>query len=143
MVRTGETVKAMEDHFDVIKWKALDEINAGDMEGLTYEFVAENMSEQYQARKEDKLNYRYPGRGESYRDVFIRLEPVMFEMLRCRTPLLIVGHQAILRVLYGYLKRHTPQECPTLPMPLHTVIELTPHAYYCDEALHYPLEMVE
>lgn len=43
---------------------------------------------------------RYPG-GESYQDLFLRLEPVIFEMLRERLPLLVVGHQAILRVLYG------------------------------------------
>ena len=43
---------------------------------------------------------RYPG-GESYQDLFLRLEPVIFEMLRERSPLLVVGHQAILRVLYG------------------------------------------
>lgn len=43
---------------------------------------------------------RYPG-GESYQDLFTRLEPVLFEMLRQRSPLLVVGHQAILRVLYG------------------------------------------
>ncbi len=45
-------------------------------------------------------NRRYPG-GESYQDLFLRLEPVIFEMLRERSPLLVVGHQAILRVLYG------------------------------------------
>jgi broad specificity phosphatase PhoE len=67
------------------------------MEGLTYEYVAEHMAEEYEARKADKLNYRYPGRGESYQDVFLRLEPVMMEMLRQRAPLLIIGHQAILR----------------------------------------------
>lgn len=65
---------------------------------------------------------------------FVISSQVMFEMLRCTTPLLIIGHQAILRVLYAYLMRHTPQECPTLAMPLHTVIKLTPRAYSCDEA---------
>eukprot|EP00611_Tribonema_gayanum_P026782 TRINITY_DN6463_c0_g1_i2.p1 TRINITY_DN6463_c0_g1~~TRINITY_DN6463_c0_g1_i2.p1 ORF type:complete len:552 (-),score=217.16 TRINITY_DN6463_c0_g1_i2:103-1758(-) len=137
MVRTGETVAPMTGVYDVVKWRALDEIYAGKMEGLTYEYVAQHMAGEYEARKTDKLNYRYPGRGESYQDVFIRLEPVMFEMLRCRTPLLIIGHQAILRVLYAYLKRHTPQECPTLAMPLHTVIKLTPRAYSCDEVSNF------
>lgn len=47
---------------------------------------------------------RYPG-GESYQDLFARLEPVLFEMLRERSPLLVVGHQAILRVLYGEYSR--------------------------------------
>ena len=43
---------------------------------------------------------RYP-EGESYQDLFARLEPVLLEMMRQRSPLLVVGHQAILRVLYG------------------------------------------
>ncbi|CAM9101999.1 unnamed protein product [Heterosigma akashiwo] len=60
------------------------------------------MPEEYLARKQDKLNYRYP-RGESYKDVFSRVEPVLFELQRSTTPLLIVGHQAILRVIYGYM----------------------------------------
>ncbi|CAM9694019.1 unnamed protein product [Ectocarpus sp. 4 AP-2014] len=82
---------------------------------------------------------RYPG-GESYQDLFLRLEPVIFEMLRERSPLLVVGHQAILRVLYGYLTGKAPGECPTINMPLHTVIKLTPKAYSCEEEWHRPLE---
>ena len=76
---------------------------AGTCEGMTYEWVAEHMAEEYEARRQDKLNYRYPGRGESYQDVIQRLEPVTMEMLRCRTPLLIIGHQAILRSVFHSL----------------------------------------
>jgi hypothetical protein len=43
-------------------------------------------------------------------------------------------------VLYAYLKRHTPEECPTLAMPLHTVIKLTPRAYACEEQWFTPLD---
>ncbi|CAM9113009.1 unnamed protein product [Phaeothamnion confervicola] len=142
MLRTGMTVSPMTEHWEVVKWRALDEINAGLMDGLTYEYVAENMPAEYEARKTDKLKYRYP-RGESYEDVFTRLEPVLFEMLRQRSPLLIVGHQAILRVLYGYLMRKTPEECPTLDVPLHTVVELVPKAYHCEEEWFHPLDVVD
>jgi broad specificity phosphatase PhoE len=93
------------------------------------------------SRQEDKFNYRYP-RGESYQDVFLRLEPVIFEMLRVTSPLLIVGHQAILRILYGYLTGRRPHECPDLPVPLHTIIQLTPRAYGCDEVWHSPMSGV-
>ncbi|CAN0571400.1 unnamed protein product, partial [Ectocarpus sp. 12 AP-2014] len=106
-------------------WSQLTEINAGLMDSLTYEYVAAEMPAEYEARQKDKLRYRYPG-GESYQDLFLRLEPVIFEMLRERSPLLVVGHQAILRVLYGYLTGKAPGECPTIHMPLHTVIKLTP-----------------
>lgn len=39
--------------------------------------VLEQFPDEYRKRKEDKYGYRYP-RGESYQDVFLRLEPVIF-----------------------------------------------------------------
>jgi 6-phosphofructo-2-kinase / fructose-2,6-biphosphatase 2 len=42
-------------------------------------------------RDEDKFNYRYRG-GESYRDVVVRLEPVIMELER-QENILIIGHQ--------------------------------------------------
>eukprot|EP00638_Chattonella_subsalsa_P008400 CAMPEP_0117756096 /NCGR_PEP_ID=MMETSP0947-20121206/13850_1 /TAXON_ID=44440 /ORGANISM="Chattonella subsalsa, Strain CCMP2191" /LENGTH=171 /DNA_ID=CAMNT_0005575569 /DNA_START=432 /DNA_END=947 /DNA_ORIENTATION=+ len=135
MRRTGMTTRKMAEHWDIIKWRALDEIDAGLMDGMTYQKVAEEWPEEYLARKKDKLNYRYP-RGESYKDLFGRVEPVLFEMMRQTTPLLIVGHQAVLRVIYGYLTGKRPEECPTLNMPLHTIIELKPQGNACEEIWH-------
>jgi broad specificity phosphatase PhoE len=65
-----------------------------------------------------------------------RLEPVIIELMRQQGPVLIVSHQATLRVLYAYLTFRRPSECPSLPMPLHTVIQLTPRAYGCEEVRH-------
>lgn len=42
-------------------------------------------------RDEDKFNYRYRG-GESYRDVVVRLEPVIMELER-QENVLVIGHQ--------------------------------------------------
>jgi broad specificity phosphatase PhoE len=123
----------------VVKWKQLDEIDAGVCDGMTYEEVASDMPAEYVRRSQDKLNYRYP-RGESYQDVIHRLEPVITELLRQREPLLIVAHQAILRVLYGYLTDISPDQCPTLTVPLHVVIQLTPKAYKCEEVWHRLLD---
>ncbi|MCB9669387.1 MAG: histidine phosphatase family protein [Alphaproteobacteria bacterium] len=108
--------------------KALDEIDAGAFDGMTYEEIAKKHPGDFAARKLGKLTYRYP-QGESYIDVVNRLEPVILELERHRGPLVIVGHQAILRVLYGYLTDKPLQEIPHLSIPLHTVIELTPIAY--------------
>ena len=112
--------------------RALDEIDAGKCDGLTYEEVAEKMPEEFEARASDKLRYRYPG-GESYEDVIMRLEPVIFELERQREPIMIIAHNAVVRCLYGYLMDKKPEECPHIEVPLHTVIELTPRAYGCDE----------
>jgi broad specificity phosphatase PhoE len=58
---------------------------------------------------------------------------MIIEMERCERPILIIGHQAVLRALYAYLMDIAPGECPFLPVPLHTVIELVPNAYGCTE----------
>jgi len=129
--RTTETA----DHLELPyrKWRALDEIDAGICDGMTYPEIAEKMQNEYAARAADKLRYRYP-RGESYEDVIQRLEPVIFELERLRATVLIVGHQAVLRALYGYFMDEPPEACPRIPIPLHTVIRLTPTAYGCDVA---------
>jgi broad specificity phosphatase PhoE len=46
---------------------------------------------------------------------------------------LIVAHQAVLRALYAYLMDRPQKEVPYLPIPLHTVIRLTPITYGCEE----------
>ncbi|KAE9026170.1 6-phosphofructo-2-kinase/fructose-2,6-bisphosphatase [Phytophthora fragariae] len=139
MLRTGMTVERIAARGrSIVKWKQLDEIDAGICDGMTYEQVAEEMPEEYLARKNNKLHYRYP-RGESYQDVIHRLEPVITELMRMDQPVLIVAHQAILRVLYAYLTNKSPHECPTLNIPLHVVIQVTPKAYKCEEVWHRPM----
>jgi broad specificity phosphatase PhoE len=113
-------------------WRALDEIDAGVCDGMTYREIADLMPNEYEARVGDKYRYRYP-RGESYQDVIQRLEPVIFELERERAPVLIIGHQAVLRALYAYVMDRPPHECPFVSIPLHTILELEPTAYGCDE----------
>jgi broad specificity phosphatase PhoE len=113
-------------------WRALDEIDAGICDGLTYAEIAESMPHEYEARQMNKFRYRYP-RGESYQDVIQRLEPVIFELERERAPVLVIGHQAVLRALYAYMMDRPPLECPFVSIPLHTILELEPTAYGCEE----------
>jgi broad specificity phosphatase PhoE len=113
-------------------WRALDEIDSGVCDGMTYSEIAAQLPAEYAARSVDKFRYRYP-RGESYQDVIQRLEPVIFELEREQSPVLIIGHQAVLRALYAYMMDQPPEACPRIPLPLHTLIELTPTAYGCDE----------
>lgn len=133
--RTGETVQHLLDHRDVVEWKALDEIDAGICDSMTYEQIKARWPEDYEARQRDKFHFRYP-RGESYQDIVHRLEPLIIELMRHEAPILIVSHQATLRVLYAYLMNSTPQECPRLSIPLHTLIQITPKAYGAEEVRH-------
>ncbi|KAG0251607.1 Fructose-2,6-bisphosphatase, partial [Linnemannia exigua] len=114
-----------------LAWKALDELEAGKADALTYEQVEEQFPEDFAKRDNDKYNYRYQD-GESYSDVVQRLEPVLMDLER-QDNVLIIGHQAILRCLYAYFMNHSFERLPYLKIPLHTVIQLTPGAYTCEE----------
>jgi broad specificity phosphatase PhoE len=59
-------------------------------------------------------------------DVIERLEAVIFELERAKGPVLVIGHQAVLRCLYGYFLDTPLEEIPFLDIPLHTVIKLIP-----------------
>ncbi len=113
-------------------WRALDEIHAGTCDGMTYAEIAEKMPEEHAARQADKYRYRYV-RGESYQDLIQRLDPVIFELERERAPILVIGHQAVLRALYAYIMDRPPDACPFVSIPLHTILELEPNAYGSDE----------
>lgn len=82
------------------RWKALNEIDAGICEEMTYEQIKSKYPEDFKARDQNKFAYRYP-RGESYEDLVARLEPVIMELER-QGNVLVVSHQAVLRCLLAY-----------------------------------------
>jgi broad specificity phosphatase PhoE len=104
---------------------ALDEIDAGICDGMTYDGIAREYPAEAAARAADKFHYRYP-RGESYVDVVQRLEPVLLELERVERPVLVISHQAIMRVLVSYFRDVPPEKIPHMDMPLHTLVEITP-----------------
>ena len=111
-------------------WHHLDELFAGSCDGMTYEEIEEVYPEEFARSSEDKLAYRYP-RGESYLDVIARLEPMIIEMERHREPLLIVGHQGILRIIYAFYMGLSRAEAPYVNIPLNNVVECKPGAFSC------------
>eukprot|EP00298_Acanthocystis_sp_HF-20_P003779 c14125_g1_i1.p1 GENE.c14125_g1_i1~~c14125_g1_i1.p1 ORF type:complete len:484 (+),score=174.95 c14125_g1_i1:34-1452(+) len=111
-------------------WRALDELYAGVCDGMTYEDIETRHPVEYKERQTNKLEYRYP-RGESYLDVINRLDPIIQEMERVKEPLLIISHQAILRVLCAYFQGLPREAAPSIPIPLHTVVKLTLDTYDC------------
>jgi len=129
------TVLHNDEEFVVMRpraWTNLDEIYAGICDGMTYEEIAEKYPDEARRRGENKLSYRYP-RGESYMDLIQRVEPIVHELERHEEPLLIIGHQAVLRVIYCYLKGIPRENAPVVAMPLHTIVKLEPRSYECTE----------
>jgi broad specificity phosphatase PhoE/predicted kinase len=131
--RTIETAQFMREAPRM--FRSLDEIDAGVCDGMTYTDIKLKFPDEFKMRDKNKLQYRYP-QGESYADLIQRLDRVIIEIERHDAPILIIAHQGVLRALYGYLMDVPPRDCPRLPIPLHTVIELTPNAYGCTERRH-------
>ncbi|XP_022901218.1 6-phosphofructo-2-kinase/fructose-2,6-bisphosphatase 1 isoform X2 [Onthophagus taurus] len=135
-IQTVEGVPAPQE-----RWKALNEIDAGICEEMTYEEIKEKYPEDFASRDQNKFAYRYP-RGESYEDLVARLEPVIMELER-QGNVLVVSHQAVLRCLLAYFQNKSADELPYLEVPLHTVIKLTPVAYGCRvEHVKLPVDAV-
>ncbi|MFI5319659.1 MAG: bifunctional nucleoside/nucleotide kinase/histidine phosphatase family protein [Myxococcota bacterium] len=134
--RTKQTAAPL--GIDIGEWRALDEIDAGECDGMTYAEIETSLPHEFAARRRNKLAYRYP-RGESYQDVIQRLDRVIIELERYRTPVLVIAHRAVLRALYAYFQQLPRADVPHLDMPLHSVIKLMPTAYSCLEE-RTPLE---
>jgi 6-phosphofructo-2-kinase/fructose-2,6-biphosphatase 2 len=134
--QTAEAIKAPQE-----RWKALNEIDAGICEEMTYEEIQVKYPDEFALRDQDKFHYRYP-KGESYEDLVARLEPVIMELER-QENVLVVGHQAVLRCLLAYFLDKSSDLLPYLKVPLHYILKLTPVAYGCEiEEIKIPIEAV-
>nr|VZI06295.1 unnamed protein product [Spirometra erinaceieuropaei] len=123
-------------------WKALDELDAGVCEGMTYQEIQQQYPLEFSRRDADKYNYRYP-MGESYQDLVARLEPVIMELER-QTSVMVICHQAVARCLLAYFLELDKVELPYIKVPLHTVFKLTPTAYRCiSETVHLDVDAVD
>jgi 6-phosphofructo-2-kinase / fructose-2,6-biphosphatase 2 len=127
--RTNQTARHVVEElgYSKLEWKALDEIDAGICDHMTYAEIKKKYPEDFARRDEDKYNYRYPG-GESYYDVVKRLEPIIMELERGGN-VMIITHQAVLRCIWAYFDETPSNESPWVKIPLHTLFKLTPRAY--------------
>ncbi|XP_069169402.1 6-phosphofructo-2-kinase/fructose-2,6-bisphosphatase isoform X3 [Procambarus clarkii] len=123
-IQTAEGIEAPQE-----RWKALNEIDAGICEEMTYAEIKKHFPEDFASRDQNKFSYRYP-RGESYEDLVARLEPVIMELER-QGNVLLIAHQAVMRCLLAYFLDKPSDELPYIEVPLHTVMKLTPVAYGC------------
>lgn len=116
-----------EEDFELKQMKMLDELNAGVMEGLTYDEIKTKHRDEYELRRQDKLHYRYPGPGgEGYLDIINRLRAVIVEVERMVDHVLLVGHRSVARVLLAYFKGLNRNDVADLDVPLGMLYMLEP-----------------
>lgn len=122
-----------EDEFEIKQMRMLDELFAGAMEGMTYEQIRKQFPGEYEHRRRDKLQYRYPGPGgEGYLDVINRLRPVIVELERMTDHCLLIGHRSVARVLLAYFKGLGREDVTDLDVPLGMLYCLEPKPYGVD-----------
>ena len=63
-------------------------------------------------------------RRQSYHDLAVRMEPIILELEREENDLLIIAHESVLRVLYGYLMACNAADIPKLEFPRDEIIEV-------------------
>lgn len=133
--RSIETSQFFNDEdFDIKQMRMLDELYAGSMEGLTYGEIRNRFENEYELRKQNKLQYRYPGPGgEGYLDVINRLRKVILEIERMLDHVLIIGHRSIIRVLLAYFMGLTQEDISDLDVPLGVVYVLEPVGSLCSQ----------
>lgn len=110
-----------------IESRLLNEIHAGICEGLTEKEILFLFPNVYESRKKNKLNFRYP-EGESYLDLLERLRYFVLQIESYNKPILIVAHNAVLKVLLGYFNNVDLKDIPYLDIPLNKVFKLTPNS---------------
>ena len=126
-------------HFKKTKQiKELNEINSGICEDMTYQDIKEKYPEIHLERSKDKYNYRYP-EGESYQDIHNRLSNVFKDIEESNKDLLIICHQAVLRVIYSYFFYIDNDTIPYLEIPLNTIFKI----YYDLEKNEYVNEIIK
>jgi 6-phosphofructo-2-kinase len=128
-IQTAEDFEA-DDDYDVKNWEMLNELNAGDFEGLTYSEIESKHPIEYSKRSHDKLHYIYPGvGGEGYLQIISRLRDMVREIERITDDVLIIGHRSIARVLMAYFMDLTRDDIADLDVPLGMLYAIEPKPY--------------
>lgn len=123
-LRTVETAKYfMEAGYKVRQRTQLSQMNPGVCEKMSEEQIREEYPLEVEKHEADPYHHRYP-RAESYHDLAVRLEPIILELEREQNDLLIIAHESVLRVLYGYLMACNAPDIPKLEFPRNEIIEV-------------------
>ncbi len=109
---------------NIERYSFLNEIDAGIFDGYTYNEILNKCPEDYAARKLDKYNYRYP-EGESYDDLKKRVVSIFKCIKNEKKDILIICHNAVLRIIYSVLFDIQNSEIPHIDIPLHTLFKIT------------------
>ncbi|KAI9793622.1 MAG: hypothetical protein M1833_000708 [Piccolia ochrophora] len=127
--RTVETSNFLQSRgYKVRQRSQLSQLNPGVCEKMSERSIRRIFADEVAKHEADPYHHRYP-RAESYHDLAVRLEPIILELEREQNDLLIVAHESVLRVLYGYLMACNAADIPNLKFPRNEIVEIIPASY--------------
>ncbi|KAF6819731.1 6-phosphofructo-2-kinase/fructose-2,6-bisphosphatase [Colletotrichum sojae] len=155
--RTVQTADYLKNKgFKVRQRSQMSQINPGVCEKMSERAIRHIYPDEVEKHELDPYHHRYP-RAEvtpppplhieriqidtvqSYHDLAVRLEPIILELEREQSDLLIIAHESVLRVLYAYLMHCATMDIPTLKFPRDEIIEIIPAAYQNEaKRIHIP-----
>jgi len=125
-VQTAQTILSPKHRSTFTEMPEFDEIDAGICEGMTYDAIKTQMPEEYRKRSLDKYTYVYP-EGESYQQLKKRVERGLRRALFMagEDTLMIVGHQAINRIILSLFLFHREHDVPYSYIPQNQFFHIT------------------
>lgn len=118
-INTAQAIASFQSDCRIIPLKEFDEIDAGICEKMTYENIEKKMPHIFKKRGADKYNYVYPD-GESYALMKSRIiEGIKkaFFLNRHADNIMIVGHQAVNRMILSYFLYRREDDVPYIYIP--------------------------
>lgn len=141
--RTVETAKYLyEKGYKVRQRSQLSQLHPGVCEQMSERRIRAEYPDEVAKHELDPYHHRYPRAeviksspkailrnwltcpAKSYHDLAVRLEPIILELEREQNDLLIIAHESVLRVLYGYLMACNAADIPFLEFPRDEIIEV-------------------
>lgn len=123
----------------VLKFARLNELCAGLLDSLSYKDMKELYPEEWEERRKDKLNYRYPGvGGESYQDVVFRLTYLVLRLEQVMGNVLLLCDKAVCRVLLAYFRGVPLEEMPFLEVPRSVITFERSHFGFKEDRIDAP-----
>ncbi|WFD06700.1 hypothetical protein MVES1_002054 [Malassezia vespertilionis] len=114
--------------YKVLEHTRLAEMNPGVVDGLSQAEILHRFPGSVEQREKDPYSFRFP-RAESYHDLAIRLEPIIFELERTRDDMLIIGQSSVLRCLIAYLQGNKPSQIPFIQVREGDLVEIQPQPF--------------
>ncbi|KAK0543199.1 hypothetical protein OC846_006500 [Tilletia horrida] len=114
--------------YRVIERPQLSEMNPGIVDGMSAEEIKSRFPDEWEKKQKEPYSHRFP-RAESYHDLSVRLEPIIFELERVKNDVLIIVQSSVLRCLLAYLQGRKAHEIPLISVHEGELFECAPTAY--------------